>query len=409
MVERGNEVKYDRILIRYGELSTKGRNRKQFVDKLKRTIAKSLEGFPAVSIEAKRERMYVLLNGESVEEISKVLKTIFGIQSFSPAIKLERDIEIIKAAAFDIVSSLYKEGCTFKISARRADKAFELDTNEINQEIGGHLLKNIPGLKVNVKNPDINVQVEVRTEAIYLSCENIAGAGGLPSGTSGKAMLMLSGGLDSPVAGYLSMKRGLEVEGVHFFSPPFTSERAKQKVIDISEKFANFNGHFVLHIVPFTTIQQLIHKQIPENYTMTATRRIMLRITDEIRRRKEALAIITGESLGQVASQTLESMYAINDVTNTPILRPLITSDKTEIIEWAKKIDTHDISIRPYEDCCTVFVPASPKTKPKKEKIQYYESFTDFEPLIEEAVNNVETIILKREEKKVNMETDSLF
>ena len=409
MVERCNEVKYDRILIRYGELSTKGRNRKQFVDKLKQTIVKSLDGFPNVAIEAKRERMYVLLNGESAEEISKVLKSIFGIQSFSPAIKLERDIEIIKAAALDIVASLYNDGCTFKISARRADKEFELDTNDINQAIGGHLLKNIPGLKVDVKNPDINVQIEVRQEAIYLSCENIAGAGGLPSGTSGEAMLMLSGGLDSPVAGYLSMKRGLEVEGVHFFSPPFTSERAKQKVIDISEKLAHFNGHFVLHIVPFTTIQQLIHKQIPENYTMTATRRMMLRITDEIRRRQEALAIITGESLGQVASQTLESMYAINDVTNTPILRPLITSDKTEIIEWAKKIDTHDISIRPYEDCCTVFVPSSPKTKPKKEKVQYYESFTDFEPLIEEAVNKVETIILKREEKKINTETDSLF
>ena len=409
MAKRCNEVKYDRILIRYGELSTKGRNRKQFVEKLRRTIAQSLESFPSVRIEAKRERMYVLLNGENSEEISKVLKNIFGIQSFSPALKLDRDLEKLKDASLDIVSSFYKEGDTFKVSARRADKEFELDTNEINHLIGGHLLKNLSGLTVDVKKPDINVQVEVRTEAIYLSCENIAGAGGLPSGTSGKAMLMLSGGLDSPVAGYLSMKRGLELEGVHFFSPPFTSERAKQKVIDISSKLANFNGHFVLHIVPFTEIQQLIHKQIPENYTMTATRRLMLRITDEIRRRQEALAIITGESLGQVASQTIESMYAINDVTNTPILRPLITTDKTEIIEIAKKIDTHDISIRPYEDCCTVFVPSSPKTKPKKEKVQFYESFVDFEPLIQEAVNKVETMVLSRESKTLDQEMDSLF
>lgn len=409
MVKRCYQLTYDRILIRYGELSTKGRNRKQFVEKLRRTIADSLEQFPNVKIEAKRERMYVLLNGENEEEISKILKNIFGIQSFSPALKLDRDVEKIKEAALNMVSSSYKEGDTFKVSARRADKDFELDTNEINHMIGGYLLKNLPNLKVDVKKPDINLQVEVRKEAIYLSCETISGAGGLPGGTSGKAMLMLSGGLDSPVAGYLSMKRGLELEGVHFFSPPFTSERAKQKVIDLSSKLANFSGQFVLHIVPFTEIQQLIHKQIPENYTMTATRRLMLRITDELRKRQEALAIITGESLGQVASQTIESMYAINDVTNTPILRPLIATDKTEIIEIAKNIDTHDISIRPFEDCCTVFVPSSPKTKPKKEKIQYYESFIDFEPMIAQAVDNVETIVLKSNNGMIDSEQELLF
>ncbi|WP_445489452.1 tRNA uracil 4-sulfurtransferase ThiI [Niallia sp. 03133] len=404
-------MNYDRILIRYGELSTKGRNRKIFVDKLRKTIQKALVHFPNTKIEAKRERMYVLLNGESPEEIIPLLKNIFGIQSFSPAMKLEREIDTIKEAALNMVSSIYNEGDTFKISARRADKSFSLDTGEINYLFGSHLLKNIPGLKVDVKNPVINVQIEVRSEAVYLSCENIAGAGGLPAGTSGKAMLMLSGGLDSPVAGYLTMKRGLELEGVHFFSPPFTSERAKQKVIDLSSKLANMNGgHFVLHIVPFTEIQQLIHKQIPENYTMTATRRLMLRITDELSKRQEALAIVTGESLGQVASQTLESMHAINDVTNTPILRPLIAVDKTDIIDIAKNIETHDISIRPYEDCCTVFVPSSPKTKPKKEKVQYYESFVDFEPMIKEAVEKTETIILKRDIILNSADTmDSLF
>ncbi|MFT8321667.1 MAG: tRNA uracil 4-sulfurtransferase ThiI [Bacillus sp. (in: firmicutes)] len=401
---------YDRILIRYGELSTKGRNRKVFVDKLRRTIEKALSKYPLVKVEAKRERMYVILNGENPDKITDVLKNIFGIQSFSPAIKLERDIDLIKNAALQIVSSIYKEGNTFKVSARRADKSFSLDTGEINHLFGSHLLKNISGLKVDVKNPDINVQIEVRSEAVYLSCENIAGAGGLPTGTSGKAMLMLSGGLDSPVAGYLLMKRGLELEGVHFFSPPFTSERAKQKVIDLSRKLANRNGHFVLHIVPFTEIQQLIHKQIPENYTMTATRRLMLRITDELGKRQEALAIATGESLGQVASQTIESMHAINAVTNTPILRPLIAVDKTEIIDIAKKIETHDISIRPYEDCCTVFVPSSPKTKPKKEKVQFYESFVDFEPMIQQAVEKIETIILKREDQIDSAETmETLF
>lgn len=403
-------MKYDRILIRYGELSTKGRNRKKFVDKLKKTIEKTLEDFPKIIVDAQRDRMYVLLNGEDEVQIVKALKGIFGIQSFSPAIKAERNLDTLKENALQLVSSLYKEGDTFKISARRADKTFSLDTNEINHFFGSHLLKNIPGLTVDVKKPDINLQIEVREEAVYLSCENILGAGGLPSGTSGKAMLMLSGGLDSPVAGYLSMKRGLELEGVHFFSPPFTSDRAKQKVVDISEKLANINGHFVLHIVPFTKIQQLIHKQIPENYTMTATRRLMLRITDELRIRQEALAIVTGESLGQVASQTLESMNAINAVTNTPILRPLITVDKSEIIDLAKKIETHDISIRPYEDCCTVFVPASPKTKPKKEKVEFYESFVDFESMIKEAVDHVETLLIKRKTSSESSDfIDSLF
>ena len=199
------------------------------------------------------------------------------------------------------------------------------------------------------------------------------------------------------------MKRGLDVEGVHFFSPPFTSERSKQKVLDLSEKLANMNGHFQLHIVPFTEIQQLIQKQVPENYTMTTTRRLMLRITDAIREKQDALAIVTGESLGQVASQTLESMYAINEVTNTPILRPLIAMDKTDIVDIAKEIDTYEISNRPYEDCCTIFVPASPKTKPKREKVTRYESFVDFEPYIQEAVDHIESILIRPQTVKEDL------
>lgn len=401
-------MNYDRILIRYGEISTKGRNRSKFVEKLKRNIKKTIADFPNAVVEGKRERMYVLLNGENGEEIINRLKGVFGIQSFSPAIKTKKELPVMKDAALELFKKHYQEGNTFKVTARRADKTFTLDTNELNHFFGAHLLKNIPGLKVDVKKPNINLLVEVRSEAVYLSCETIQGAGGLPSGSSGKAMLMLSGGLDSPVAGYLSMKRGLELEAVHFYSPPFTSERSKQKVIDLAGKLADLNGHFVLHIVPFTEVQQLIHKQVPENYTMTTTRRIMLQITDQIREKKEGLAIVTGESLGQVASQTLESMFAINDVTNTPILRPLITMDKTEIINIAHEIDTHDISIRPFEDCCTVFVPAAPKTKPKREKVQFYESFVDFSSYITDAVNNIETIILKRNNKKQE-EFEDLF
>jgi tRNA uracil 4-sulfurtransferase len=388
-------MNYDRILIRYGELSTKGRNRNKFVEKLRRSIKNVIEDYPSAVIESTRDRMYVILNGEDAIGIMDRLKGVFGIQSFSPAVKVEKDIDLMKDAALQLFKSVYKNGDTFKITVKRADKTFFMETDELNHLFGSHILQNVPDLKVKVKQPDINLQIEIRTDAVYLSCETILGAGGLPAGSSGKAMLMLSGGLDSPVAGYLSMKRGLELEGVHFFSPPFTSERAKQKVLDLSKKLASMNGHFVLHIVPFTEIQQMVHKQIPENYTMTATRRLMLRITDAIRERQNALAIVTGESLGQVASQTLESMFAINDVTNTPVLRPLISVDKPDIIKMAHEIGTHDISIRPYEDCCTIFVPAAPKTKPKVEKVQRYESFVDFEPYIEQAINKMETILIK--------------
>ncbi|WP_223590983.1 tRNA uracil 4-sulfurtransferase ThiI [Neobacillus bataviensis] len=388
-------MNYDRVLIRYGEISTKGRNRNKFIDKLKKSVRIALAPFPKVKIEASRDRMYVLLNGENGMEIIGKLKNIFGIQSYSPAIKVEKDVEALKQASYELVNSQFKEGQTFKITAKRSDKTFELNTDGINQTIGAHLLKNIPGMKVDVRNPDINLRVEVRPDAIYLSSETIQGAGGLPIGSSGKAMLMLSGGIDSPVAGYLSMKRGVEIEAVHFFSPPFTSERSKEKVIDLSKKLAGIFGSLTLHIVHFTDIQQAIREQVPENYSMTSTRRMMLRITDEIRKKQEGLSIITGESLGQVASQTLESMYAINEVTNTPILRPLISMDKTDIIKIAEEIDTLDISIRPFEDCCTIFVPSSPKTKPKREKVNQYESYFDFEPLIQEAVQEVETLIIK--------------
>jgi thiamine biosynthesis protein ThiI len=392
-------MKYDRILIRYGELSTKGRNRNQFVEKLRKSVRSALAPFPKIKVEASRDRMYVILNDENGIEIIGKLKNIFGIQSFSPAIKVSRDLDVLKQAALELVTPMYKEGQTFKITTKRSDKLFELNTDEMNHTFGSHLLRNISGLKVDVKNPDIELRIEVRQEAVYLSCETIQGAGGLPAQSSGKAMLMLSGGIDSPVAGYLAMKRGLEIEAVHFFSPPFTSERAKEKVIDLSKKLAAIHGSMKLHIVPFTAIQQTIREQIPENYSMTATRRMMLRITDQIREKQEGLAIITGESLGQVASQTLESMYAINEVTNTPLLRPLITMDKTDIIKIADEIDTLEISNRPFEDCCTIFVPASPKTKPKREKVNYYESFVNFDEMIQEAVQETETQIIRPDDK----------
>lgn len=399
---------FDHIIIRYGEISTKKRNRKVFVAKMKKHILWSLKEIPNLEVTANRERMYVILNGADHKEVIERLKGVFGIQTISPALKIERDVEKMKDAALYYIRQLSNEVHTFKITTKRADKDFPYDTNEVNHMLGGHLLRNTEELKVDVKNPDLNLLVEIRREAIYLTGEVIHGAGGLPFGSSGKAMLMLSGGIDSPVAGYLSMKRGLEVEAIHFYSPPFTSERSRQKVIDLAEKLALVSGSMKVHIVPFTEIQLLIQKQVPENYTMTTTRRLMLRVADQIREKQHAMAIINGESLGQVASQTLSSMFAINEVTNTPILRPLIAMDKTEIIDLARKLDTFEISNLPYEDCCTVFTPASPKTQPKREKVNFYESFVDFEPLIETAIANTETLTIVPK-STFNQEMEDLF
>lgn len=399
-------MKFDHILIRFGEISTKGRNRKIFVDRLKNNIRDVLTDYPSLVFQGTRDRIYIHLNEEDHDVIVERLKSIFGIQSFSLATKCESEISKIKEQALQAIKSLSQPNDTFKVTAKRADKQFPLNTIELNYQIGSHVLINTEDLTVDVKNPTINLRVEVRSEATYLTCYDYKGAGGLPVGSGGKAMLLLSGGIDSPVAGYLSLKRGVALEVIHFFSPPYTSERAKQKVIDLTKELTTFGGKIKLHIIPFTAIQEKIQAQVPENYTMTSTRRMMLKIADELREKQQILALITGESLGQVASQTLESMVAINDVTSTPIIRPLITMDKEEIIDIAKKIGTHEISNRPYEDCCTIFTPASPKTKPKLEKVSRFESYVDFDELVTDAVNNVETIIVTKEKKD---EFNSLF
>ena len=383
---------YDQILVRYGELSLKGRNRRFFIDKLQENVQHILRDFKNIKVRAARAHMYIDLNGEDPDEICDRLKGIFGIQSFSPVMTVSREIETVKEASLALLQKLEAEGKTFKVATKRADKKYPYNSDEINRLLGTHLLKNIPGLKVDVKKPELELKVEVRSEAVYLTCEVIKGAGGLPVGSSGKAMLMLSGGIDSPVAGYLSMKRGLSVEGVHFYSPPYTSERSKQKVIDLAKKLAEVSGRFTLHIVPFTELQEYIYEKVPESYAMTIMRRMMLRITDEIRKKHGGLAVVTGESLGQVASQTIESMYTINEVTNTPVLRPRVAMDKSEIIQIAEKIDTLEISNRPYEDCCTIFTPRNPKTKPKREKARQFESYMDYEEYITRAVENVETL-----------------
>ena len=375
-----------RILIRYGELSTKGRNKKMFTQKLASNIKKALVDFPQLKVIPDYDFMYLDLHEAPEEEVIEKVKPIFGIQSISPVYIVEKDMELAKKVVLDLLSQEDLEGKTFKIMTRRSDHTFEMDTNQINLFLGDAVLEAFPDIKVQLKQPDITVRIDVRREHLMVSLKTIQGAGGLPVGTSGRVMLMLSGGIDSPVAGYLAMKRGMEIQCVHFASPPYTSPQALEKTKLLAAKIARFGGSIQFLTVPFSRIQEEIKKSVPEAYLMTIMRRFMLRITDQLRENARALAIANGESVGQVASQTLDSMVAINDVTNTPIIRPVATMDKLDIIKVAEEIDTFELSIQPFEDCCTVFAPPSPKTKPKLEKARQYEARLDVEGLIKEAV-----------------------
>ncbi|PKH11472.1 tRNA uracil 4-sulfurtransferase ThiI [Planomicrobium sp. MB-3u-38] len=393
-------MKTKQILVRYGELSTKGKNRSSFIGRLRDNIHHTFNDLGKLQIKAERDRMFI--NSDSEEDMEKViarLPKVFGIQSFSPVTETELSLEAMQTAAVALIGKMDIQGKSFKVSVRRANKDFDLQKPEILHGIGSVVLRAYPELSVQMKNPDIELKVEIREKAAYMTAEVIKGAGGLPIGAGGKALLMLSGGLDSPVAGYHMLKRGVRLELIHFFSPPFTNDRAKEKVFDLAEKLSEFGSSVNLHVIPFTKLQQEVHKQVPDNITMTSTRRMMMRVADKVLEATDSKAIITGESLGQVASQTLESLYAINAVTSTPVLRPLISTDKLEIIDTAMRIGTHDISIRPYEDCCTIFTPANPKTKPKLEKVEFYEGFVAFDELIQEAVDDREIIKFPRPKK----------
>ena len=384
-------MKWHEILIRYGEISTKGKNRKQFISRLRENIRFVFQDVTDLRIRSEHDRMYLRSSHEhEMAILLERLPRVFGIQSFSPVAECKTDLQEMKALAVKVVEGIDYKGKTFKVNVRRAYKKFELGTYELNRDLAGHVLTTLPGMTVQMKNPEIELVVEVRENGTYMMVEKIPGATGLPVGSNGKALLLLSGGIDSPVAAYFIMKRGVRIEAIHFFSPPFTSDQSLEKVKDLCQQISQFGGKVRLHIIPFTEIQQTIQQNVPENVTMTSTRRMMMKISDLVRKEIDAKVLVTGENLGQVASQTLESLAAINDVTTTPILRPLITYDKLEIIDIAQKIGTYETSIRPYEDCCTVFTPASPKTKPKIDKMNYYESFTDFDEMIERAIQNRE-------------------
>ena len=395
-------MEYTEIMVRYGELSTKGKNRKDFIARLGGNIRKSLKDFEQVVVHPNRDRTHVTLNGASSAAVIARLKRVFGIQNLSPMLKVEKSMEAVHEGALAMMKEQLKPQMTFKINTRRSDKDFPINTDTMNRELGGFILENFPESQVKMKNPDITLRVEIRSNGIFLTSEVIDGAGGLPVGTAGKGMMMLSGGIDSPVAAYLGMKRGVEMEMVHFFSPPYTSEQALAKAKELSGKLAAYSGNVQFLQVPFAEIQETIKEKCPEGYLMTIQRRMMLRLTVALAQRRGGLAIFNGESLGQVASQTMESMMAINDVTTMPIIRPVVSMDKNEIIEIAKEIDTYDLSIMPFEDCCTIFAPPAPKTRPDLEKARYYESKIDVEGLMKRALDGVQVTNIHAGEEFLN-------
>lgn len=403
-------MQYDHLLVRYGELTLKGTNRKMFVNQLKDNVKRALIPLSGYHVKGKRDRMYIELSPEAdINEIIQRLSKVYGIKSISPVIKIDKNEEKINQSAIQL-SHDFEKGSTFKVDVKRVDKSFRLDTYELQRQVGGAILKKNNNITVNVKNPDYEIKIEVRMDAIYIYEKVIAGAGGLPVGTGGKTLLMLSGGIDSPVAGIEVMKRGVTVEAIHFHSPPFTSEKAKDKVIELTRILAERVGPIKLHLVPFTEIQKQINKVVHPRYTMTSTRRMMMRISDKVVHQINANAIVNGENLGQVASQTLKSMYSINHVTATPVLRPLLTLDKEDIIKKAKELGTFETSIQPYEDCCTIFTPKNPVTEPDFDKVIKYESVFNFDEMIENAVENIKTLTIDQNYKSAKEQsTDSLI
>lgn len=391
-------MQYTEVMVRYGELSTKGKNRKDFIGRLAGNITKVLNDFPEIEIHPKHDRLHIVLNGAPFEEIDQRLKKVFGIQTYSPTIKVEKNIEAIKKTALELMQATFEDGMTFKVNTRRSDHEFEYDTNQLNKMIGDHLFDNMDNLKVQMKKPDMVLRIEVRQDGVYISNQLIKGAGGMPVGTAGKAVMMLSGGIDSPVASYLALKRGVDIEMVHFFSPPYTTDKALAKAKELAGILANYSGKINFIAVPFAEIQEQIKEKLPEGYLMTVQRRFMLQLADRIREMRGGLAIFNGESVGQVASQTLESMVAINDVTTTPVLRPVATMDKTEIIRLAEEIGTFDLSIKPFEDCCTIFAPPRPKTKPKLKDARKFEDRLDVESLIQRALDGIEVTTIRPNE-----------
>ncbi len=383
------------IIIKYGELTTKHDNINFFIKTLKNNIESSLSGIDN-KITYDVGRMFI--ETDKYDEVVKKLTNTFGIHEINIAYEIDdRSLDNISKVLIELLSD--KDFNTFKVVTKRSDKSYPIKSMDVSKSLGGVVLKNKKTVKVDVNNPELLINVEIRNNKAYLYFEKVEGIGGYPVGTLGKGMLMLSGGIDSPIAGYLAMKRGIRIEGVYFDSPPHTSIDAKNKVLELASILSSYSGYVKLHVIHFTEIQEAIYRYCPKEYMITIMRRMMYRIAEKLAHKNNCKAIINGESVGQVASQTLTSMAAINEVIKMPVLRPVCCYDKIEIIDLAKKIGTYDVSIRPFQDCCTIFVPDHPVINPEIEKAREYEQAFDFETLINEAVKNDEVIKLPLENK----------
>jgi len=392
-------MKYKSFLIKYGEIGVKGKNRYMFEDALMkqiRTTLKEVEGKFIVSKEL--GRIYVDMEGEyDYEEVIDRLSKVFGIVGICPMVRIEsKDYENLKKRVVEYVDEVYPDkNFTFKVDTRRADKSFPGTSESINAELGEVILNTFPEIKVNVRKPDVLIKVEIRNHVnIYSS--SIKGLGGMPVGTNGRAMLLLSGGIDSPVAGYMIAKRGVRLEAVYFHAPPYTSERAKEKVINLAKLVSRYTGDINLHIINFTDIQLYIYDKCPHDELTIIMRRYMMKIAQIIAKEHDDKALITGESIGQVASQTIESLLVTNEVCTLPVFRPLIGFDKQDIVELSQQIGTYETSIEPYEDCCTIFVAKHPVTKPKLEDIKESEkALEDIDKLVEKAIGTKERVLCR--------------
>ena len=389
---------YDRILVRFGDLTLKGKNQSDFIRQLYKLLDEKLSDLP-VEIEKKHDHAYVILNNVNYEDVIERLNLVAGIYSYSLVKKIARDLETLKREALSYVNELITKTTTFKVETKRADKTFNMTSMEVSKVISAYLLKNNSHLKVDLHNPEFELKIEIRSDGIYIFNGQIRGLGGYPTGIAGKGLLMLSGGIDSPVAGVLAMKQGIKIECIHFESTPLTSIESAQKVIDLVKIMAKYapGNKILLHLVPFKELHMALLDKIPESYNITIMRRMMYRIASKIAKKHDDLVLINGESVGQVASQTLQSMATINEVTNMPVIRPLATYDKVDIVAMSRKIQTFDISIRPFEDCCTVYVPKAPATAPKAYKARAYEEAIPYQELVDKAVLNTKSVYISKD------------
>lgn len=403
---------YDLILVRYGEMTLKKKNYQNFLKQVNINIKSKLKKFPNLTFTNTNYRFYIYLNGEDYQKVIEELDTIVGLTSYSLCKKVKPDYEEIANAAVELINNEKEQiNLSFKVETSRSDKSFPATSIEISQEVAKRILPKVPGLSVDVHNPDITLSIELRSEGTFIFVKTIAGLGGLPGGTSGRGLLMISGGIDSPVAGYLCLRKGIELTALHFASPPYTSDLALQKVIDLLTELSKYtvDAEINLLVCPFTKIQTAIHQKADPSYIVTIMRRQMYKIATAIAKKENIDVLINGESIGQVASQTLESMVVINDVTNLPVIRPLATFDKTEIIKIARKINTYDISIRPYEDCCTIFLPEHPVIKPRLNNVLREEGKCGLDDLVEEAIYGVKKITVSYKNKVSLFENSGNF